>query len=213
MTKVGHYVDHIRAFSQGNSYFDRTRVVLSDGQATAANRRSGPLSREPLVAAGRGSQLHVREKSLNYEVVMRPKTHVFEERGCYLSSANSHVGIMEKPFPKKKARQIIILTELGIFPKMKVHELAQRLSVLQEAIRRDLTVLAEQGKISRSFGGAIGLSNTVPGIDERKNLMIAERDRMSKVVVSRIKPNYVLMAAARRQCVSRSPWALSSFRS
>lgn len=98
-----------------------------------------------------------------------------------------------KPLPKKKARQIKILTELGIFPEMKVHELAERLRVSQETIRRDLAELAEQGQISRTFGGAVGLSNTVPGIDERKNLMIAERDRMSKVVVSSIRPNDVLM--------------------
>ena len=97
------------------------------------------------------------------------------------------------PLPKKKARQAKILTELGIFPEMKVHELAARLDVSPETIRRDLAELAEQGQISRTFGGAVGLSNTVPGIDERKNLMIAERDRMSKAAVTMIKPNDVLM--------------------
>lgn len=100
---------------------------------------------------------------------------------------------MEKPLPKKKLRQAKILTELGISPQLKVLELAQRLGVSQETIRRDLSELAEQGTISRTFGGAVGLSSTVPGIDERKNLMIAERDRMSKIIVSKIEPNDVLM--------------------
>jgi len=100
---------------------------------------------------------------------------------------------MGRQLPKKKARQAKILTEVGIFPEMKVHELAQRLTVSQETIRRDLAELAQQGKISRTFGGAVGLAHTVPGIDERKNLMIAERDRMSKIAVSAIRPNDVLM--------------------
>lgn len=86
-----------------------------------------------------------------------------------------------------------ILTEVGIFPEMKVNELAQRLSVSQETIRRDLAELAQQGKISRTFGGAVGIAHTVPGIDERKNLMTAERDRMSKIAVSKIEPHDVLM--------------------
>ena len=101
--------------------------------------------------------------------------------------------MLEKPLPKKKARQVKILTELEIFPEMKVHELASRLAVSQETIRRDLSELADEGKISRTFGGAVGLANTVPGIDERKNLMIAERDRMSKIAVSLVEPNDVLM--------------------
>ena len=101
--------------------------------------------------------------------------------------------MLEKPLPKKKARQAQILTELGIFPELRVHELSARLSVSQETIRRDLSELADQGKISRTFGGAVSLANTVPGIDERKNLMIAERDQMSKIAASLVEPNDLLM--------------------
>ena len=101
--------------------------------------------------------------------------------------------MLEKSLPKKKVRQAKIVTELQVFPQMKVQELADRLGVSQETIRRDLAELAKQGKISRTFGGAVGLSNTVPGIDERKNLMIKERDLMSQIALALIEPNDLLM--------------------
>lgn len=101
--------------------------------------------------------------------------------------------MLETPLPKKKARQAKIVTELQVVPQMKVQELAERLDVSQETIRRDLAELARHGKISRTFGGAVGLSNTVPGIDERKTLMIRERDQMSQTAIRMIEPNDLLM--------------------
>lgn len=100
---------------------------------------------------------------------------------------------MDKKLPKKQARQARILTELEVFPQMKVNELSARLNVSQETIRRDLAQLDREGKISRTYGGAVGLTSVVPSLDERKNLMIAERDRMSKVAISMIEPNDLLM--------------------
>jgi len=99
----------------------------------------------------------------------------------------------DRPLPKKKARQAKILTELGIFPEMRVKDLADRLGVSAETIRRDLTVLAKEGTISRTFGGAVGKVAAVPGIEERKNLMIPERDRISAVAAKMIEPNDLLM--------------------
>lgn len=101
--------------------------------------------------------------------------------------------MLGKPLPKKKARQAKIVTELQIRPQMKVNELADRLDVSQETIRRDLAALAEQGKISRTFGGAVGISAMVPSVNERQALMIAERDRISEMAASLIEPHDLLM--------------------
>ncbi|MCF3594618.1 DeoR/GlpR family DNA-binding transcription regulator [Rhodobacteraceae bacterium LMO-12] len=95
--------------------------------------------------------------------------------------------------PKKEARQHKILSELGVFPQIKVSELSTRLGVSPETIRRDLAALAKQGRISRTFGGAVSLANVVPGIDERKNFMTAERDQISQIAIQQIEPNDLLL--------------------
>ena len=100
---------------------------------------------------------------------------------------------MRTILPKKQLRQSKILTELQIFPQMTVHDLAGRLGVSQETIRRDLAQLDREGKVSRMFGGAVGMSTSVPGIEERKSIMVAERDKMSKVAMAMLEPNDVVM--------------------
>lgn len=83
--------------------------------------------------------------------------------------------------------------ELQLYPQIKVQELADRLGVSQETIRRDLAWLSQEGKLERTFGGAVGLYAPVPGISERRKLMIQERDRISDKAVSFIEPNDVIM--------------------
>lgn len=95
--------------------------------------------------------------------------------------------------PKKLIRQGKILMELQLHPQIKVQELAERLGVSQETIRRDLAALSQEGKLERTFGGAVGLHAPVPGISERRKLMIQERDRISDKAVSFIEPNDVIM--------------------
>ncbi|MBD1558159.1 DeoR/GlpR transcriptional regulator [Vibrio sp. S9_S30] len=101
--------------------------------------------------------------------------------------------MLEKTLSKKEARQAKIVDELHLFPQIKVQELVESLNVSPETIRRDLAALSKQGKISRTFGGAVSLSAAVPGISERQSLMIKERDQISEMATSLIRPNDLLM--------------------
>ncbi|MCB2127696.1 MAG: DeoR/GlpR transcriptional regulator [Rhodobacteraceae bacterium] len=85
------------------------------------------------------------------------------------------------------------MKELLLHPQLKVHELADRLVVSQETIRRDLTALANEGRLERTFGGAVSIATTVPGINERRKLMVEERDRISACAAALIEPNDVIM--------------------
>ncbi|MEO1471819.1 MAG: DeoR family transcriptional regulator, partial [Pseudomonadota bacterium] len=54
----------------------------------------------------------------------------------------------------KTARQRRILVELEGRPSLRVVELAERLAVSAETIRRDLDDLTGQGLLERTYGGA-----------------------------------------------------------
>jgi len=85
------------------------------------------------------------------------------------------------------------MMELQLFPQMKVTDLADRMNVSPETIRRDLAALQTEGKLERTFGGAVGLGSVVPGVSERQKLMVEERDRISSLAASLIEPNDVIM--------------------
>src|SRR6218665_4082433 len=56
---------------------------------------------------------------------------------------------------RKSRRQEQILETLLLNPTQRVHQLAQTLRVSAETVRRDLAELAEGGKLSRTYGGAL----------------------------------------------------------
>lgn len=93
----------------------------------------------------------------------------------------------------KSERQVRILTELNGAPSLRVAELARRLDVSTETIRRDLDEMTEQGLLNRTYGGATRPLGKEPSITERHTLYVAERERIAKTMMPLIKGDRVLM--------------------
>lgn len=97
---------------------------------------------------------------------------------------------MKKP---KSVRQERILGELDRAPSLRVAELARRLDVSTETIRRDLDEMTEQGLLNRTYGGAVRSLGTEPSVTERHALFVAERERIARAAVPLLKGARVLM--------------------
>ena len=103
---------------------------------------------------------------------------------------------MEKAAPKRRGkseRQERIVADLRLYPAMRVHDLADRLGVSSETIRRDLAELDERGLINRTHGGAMRPLAYEPALTEREGLMVAERERIAGLAAERIERNDILM--------------------
>jgi len=93
----------------------------------------------------------------------------------------------------KSGRQQQIVADLQLYPAMRVNELAERLGVSTETIRRDLSDLDGRGLISRTYGGAMRTVTHEPGLSEREALMISERLRIAAAAAQFVRPNDILM--------------------
>jgi len=72
---------------------------------------------------------------------------------------------------KKDARQRAILAELNANAAMRTSQLAEKLGVSAQTIRRDIEELTERGMINRTYGGATGRHvGLQPVFDERAAL-------------------------------------------
>ena len=81
---------------------------------------------------------------------------------------------------KKQVRQRRILAELEQRPALRVAELADLLDVSTETVRRDFDELTAQGQVSRTYGGAVRRTSSEPGVSERHQLQVAERQRIAR---------------------------------
>lgn len=93
----------------------------------------------------------------------------------------------------KQARQAQILAALGQGPSLRVAELARRLSVSTETIRRDLDALTEQGLLNRTYGGAVSPPSREPALNERHRLLVAERERIARAASGLVQPGSLVM--------------------
>jgi DeoR/GlpR family transcriptional regulator of sugar metabolism len=84
---------------------------------------------------------------------------------------------------KKRARQDRILSALGTNPAMRVNELAAKLEVSPETIRRDLAELDDSGQIRRTYGGALRNRTFEPSLTERIGLHVEARQRIAAEAV------------------------------
>jgi DeoR/GlpR family transcriptional regulator of sugar metabolism len=84
---------------------------------------------------------------------------------------------------KKSLRQQRILAELDHEPSLRIADLAQRLNVSSETIRRDFDELTTQGLINRTYGGAVRRHASEPGLNERHKLHITERETIAKLSI------------------------------
>lgn len=94
----------------------------------------------------------------------------------------------------KEQRQLQILDDLRTHPVVRVSEIAQRLGVHVETIRRDLDELHGKGKISRTYGGALPLpTGHEASLAERDLLLVKERRRVADLAAGMIEPGDVIM--------------------
>ncbi len=93
----------------------------------------------------------------------------------------------------KSSRQSQILAELDSSPSLRVAELARRLDVSTETIRRDLDELTDQGLLNRTYGGAVRPLSSEPSVTERHRLFVEERQRMARTALKVIGDGRVLM--------------------
>jgi DeoR/GlpR family transcriptional regulator of sugar metabolism len=93
----------------------------------------------------------------------------------------------------KSDRQSRIVAELRAAPALRVNELAERLDVSTETVRRDFAELEERGLINRTYGGATRPMSLEPALAEREQLMVAERERIAEAAVKLVENNDILM--------------------
>lgn len=88
---------------------------------------------------------------------------------------------------KKQTRQRRIVDELAFQPSLRVSDLAEKLHVSTETVRRDLDELTKQGLIGRTYGGAVAKqSMQEPGLNERHHMLVDERQRIAKSAVQEL---------------------------
>ena len=85
--------------------------------------------------------------------------------------------------PRKRERQDRILSALNVNPALRVHQLSEDLGVSTETIRRDLTELHDQGRIDRTYGGAVYPQRFEPALAERLLLNVHERQAIARRAV------------------------------
>lgn len=94
----------------------------------------------------------------------------------------------------KKLRHRQILDELRVKPAIRVSDIARRLGVHVETIRRDLDELHREGQISRTYGGASPVYVGVEAsLHERDRILIAERKRVAARAADLISAGDVIM--------------------
>ncbi|MEM7744560.1 MAG: DeoR/GlpR family DNA-binding transcription regulator [Pseudomonadota bacterium] len=73
-----------------------------------------------------------------------------------------------------------ILAEFEQHPSLRVSQLAARLGVSAETVRRDLDALTTEGQVDRTYGGAMRRRSLEPSVSERHNMRAAERERIAR---------------------------------
>ncbi|MGB2200454.1 MAG: DeoR/GlpR family DNA-binding transcription regulator [Pseudooceanicola atlanticus] len=94
---------------------------------------------------------------------------------------------------KKSRRRSEILSILADEPTTRVKALASRLEVTTETIRRDLEELAEQGLISRTYGGAMLRAGNEPVLSHRERQLVSEREAIARRAVPELAEGKTFM--------------------
>ncbi len=98
-------------------------------------------------------------------------------------------------------RQLLIQSLIKEHQTVKVDELAEKLNVSPNTIRRDLTMLEKQGVLKRTQGGAVlgEISPSSPlrqSFDLRSGKNIAEKERIGKCAAKLIQPGSTIILDA-----------------
>lgn len=99
--------------------------------------------------------------------------------------------------PGKTERHRRIIAEAKASPTIRISLLADEFGVSTETVRRDVDELTSSGMLSRTYGGAVaaGIASE-PGIIERANTLVAERERIARAAERLVEEGEVLMIDA-----------------
>tara|TARA_R110000823_G_scaffold315689_1_gene449871 strand:- start:18510 stop:19292 length:783 start_codon:yes stop_codon:yes gene_type:complete len=102
----------------------------------------------------------------------------------------------------KKARWREIREQLDRQPVVQISEMADYFDVSVETVRRDIDSMATEGLVIRTYGGAANSRiASEPTLEERTEVLIDERKRISLAALPRISNGDVLMMDASATCV------------
>lgn len=97
----------------------------------------------------------------------------------------------------KRERQDRIIAELQVSPAIRASEIAARLGVHVETVRRDLKELDNGGLINRTYGGAsVAPLAFEPSLAQRDKILVKERRRIGNLAAQFIEPDDVVMVDA-----------------
>ncbi len=88
-------------------------------------------------------------------------------------------------------RQSKILELLAVNGKVLVKELAEKFNVTEDSIRKDLTALEAEGKLRRTYGGAVSIKENLQIAEARKRRMsdVDAKRKIAAAAVKIISPN------------------------
>lgn len=91
-------------------------------------------------------------------------------------------------------RQAMIMALLREEGRVKVKDLSQKFQVTEDLIRKDLTVLEEQGILKKAYGGAVlnRINVHLETAVQRKDLHLEEKKAIAKKAISLIKEKSVI---------------------
>lgn len=91
-------------------------------------------------------------------------------------------------------RQALIIEELQEKGRVKVKELSTKFKVTDDLIRKDLTVLEKEGKLKKTYGGAVLVKENVHRemVSQRKLLNLTAKQQIAKKALSLIKKDYIV---------------------
>ncbi len=91
-------------------------------------------------------------------------------------------------------RHQLILDELHQKGRVKVKDLAERFSVTEDLIRKDLNVLEQAGQLKRNYGGALPIKQNVQRIlaSKKKILNMDAKNRIAKKAFGLIRDGQVI---------------------
>lgn len=95
---------------------------------------------------------------------------------------------------KKDKRHRNLVSLLNQNATMRVGELAEKLGVTAETVRRDLDEMAAQGLVNRTYGGAVSVSAArEPSLNERHLMLVSEREAIARAATAKFTGERVLM--------------------
>ncbi len=98
-------------------------------------------------------------------------------------------------FPMKVAKRRQAILELVLAGHTNVETLCRHLEVSEATVRRDLTALAEEGQILRTYGGAthIGTREPEPSLEQRSNQSGPEKALLARAALAHINDHDTLV--------------------